>query len=667
MRRLFLLLVILSLAQLALAQQPTNQAQTAGATTATAASGVQKVGITDSLANAVSAFPATFLRTTDEPRQVFYDPFDGALDTTNRWTAPTVTSPGVIAANVTGTMTMGTGAGVSGWSKLTSQNTFTLSVPAWTGYSFAIALNDGNSPNANALRYWGSGSIPATPTVTVPITDGVGFEMSGAKMYAVVYAGGTRTAVQDLSAATGNSTQPTDTANHRYVIYVRTDKAYWYIDGITSANLVATSNFQSPQVQTLAETFVAVGNSSNAANSTIACTGAVVWDTGKNSTQLSDGTFPWRKATISAAGNLQTSVASALPAGSNNIGSMLPLGSAAVNASDAAWTSATSLNAAATVISNTSSYNSVLVTLVQGTTLTGGVVTFEQSIDNSTYTTVQGVQLGTTVIAGPTYTLVASTNVSFLFPVNAPYFRVRLSTVISGTGTVTVQHASQVFPLAALLAGTETLAAGSAVIGAVTESGTWNVGINNWGGSALGTPTNFGTTPGSVIAASANASLFIGTVASVASASGVQKVGISGNAAATLDAATNGAIPTNQLWTVATPTTAAGAALSVTSLSTSTTTTGTNIKSTAGNLYGVFAINGVASTCWLQFMNSGAGGTLGTAAIVSFPLPASTTQPIWIPLPFPIAFSTGIAIGTSTLVNGSVACGTATAVMVQYK
>ena len=343
------------------------------------------------------------------------------------------------------------------------------------------------------------------------------------------------------------------------------------------------------------------------------------------------------------------------------------LGSGVQNASDAAWTTATAGNTAVTLISNTAIYNSILVTLVQGTTLTVGAVTFEQSIDNSTWTTVQGVTLGTTVIMGPTYTLVASTNVSFLFPVNAPYFRVRLSTAITGSGTVTVQHASQSLPAVGLLAGSETLATGSNVIGAVTQSGTWNVGVNNWGGTALGTPTNFGTTPGSVIAASANASLFIGTVASVASASGVQKVGISGSAAATLDAATNGAIPTNQLWTVPTPTTAAGAAPSVTSLSTSATTTGTNIKSTAGNLYGVFAINGVASVCWLQFMNSGTGGTLGTGAIVSFPLPASTTQPIWIPLQYPIAFSTGIAIGTSTLVNGSVACGTATAVMVQYK
>lgn len=146
---------------------------------------------------------------------------------------------------------------------------------------------------------------------------------------------------------------------------------------------------------------------------------------------------------------------------------MRALGSGAVNAADAAWTSATGGNTAVTLISNTASFNTIMVTLVQGTTITGGVVTFEQSIDNSTWTTVQGVTLGSTTIMGPTYTLVASTNASFLFPVNAPYFRIRLSTVITGSGTVTVQHASQSLPAVGLLAGSETLATGTNTIGSI--------------------------------------------------------------------------------------------------------------------------------------------------------------------------------------------------------
>lgn len=262
-----------------------------------------KVDIADSLNNPVSAFPATFLRMTDEPHQLFYDAFDTAIDTTNRWTVTSGNS-GVAATNTAGVMTMGTGTVANGYSKLTSQPSFTLPIPAWLGVSDAIALPDGAAPVSNSYLYWGTGTTPGTPSVATPVTDGYGFERNiDGKLRAVVYAGGTRTVIQDLSTS-GNSTQPTDAAYHRYIIYIRTDKAYWYIDGITSAQLVATSNFQSSQVQTLPRLFLTIGNSSPpVSNITLTCTGATTWDTGKNNFQLSDGTFPWRKALIDALGN----------------------------------------------------------------------------------------------------------------------------------------------------------------------------------------------------------------------------------------------------------------------------------------------------------------------------------------------------------------------------
>lgn len=267
-------------------------------------SGNLQTDIRDTLGNPISAFPATFLRTSDEPHQVFYDPFDSTLDVTNRWTS-TQGSSGVAALNTTGQMAMGTGTVANGYSKLTSQPSFTLPIPAWLGVSDAITIPDLAAPTANAYRFWGVGTTPGTPTATAPITDGVGFELSTAgKMFAVVYAGGTRTAIQDLSTS-GNSTQPTDANQHRYIVYIRTDKAYWYIDGITSAQLVATSNFQAPQVQTLPKLFLAVGGSTPpGSNSQIMCNGATAWDTGKNANQLADGTFPWRKATINSSGAL---------------------------------------------------------------------------------------------------------------------------------------------------------------------------------------------------------------------------------------------------------------------------------------------------------------------------------------------------------------------------
>ena len=91
---------------------------------------------------------------------------------------------------------------------------------------------------------------------------------------------------------------PTDTANHRYIVYVRTDRAYWYVDALTTP--VATSSFQSPSVQTLPVKYLAVSGGSA---TTIQSPGIAVWDTGKNASQIADGTYPWRKATVTAAGH----------------------------------------------------------------------------------------------------------------------------------------------------------------------------------------------------------------------------------------------------------------------------------------------------------------------------------------------------------------------------
>lgn len=257
----------------------------------------------DTIGQAQYNFPAGFVRMTDEPRQVFYDPFDN-FDTTGAWVAPTTGNSGVVAAITSGEMRMGTGTVASGWSKLVTQASFKLPIPAWMGFSFLNNFPDLAAPTANAYRFWGSGTIPTTPTTAAPMTNAVGFEITTAgKMCAVVYSAGVRTQVADLSASTGTGTQPTDAANHRYIVYVRTDRAFWYIDSL--ATPVATSNMQYPAVQTLPMSFVAVGGATPpASNAEIRSVGATVWDTGKNNTTISDGTYPWRKAQITTAGEL---------------------------------------------------------------------------------------------------------------------------------------------------------------------------------------------------------------------------------------------------------------------------------------------------------------------------------------------------------------------------
>lgn len=336
-------------------------------------------------------------------------------------------------------------------------------------------------------------------------------------------------------------------------------------------------------------------------------------------------------------------------AAASGVNGLQPVGGySSQNTSDAAWTSATTLNTRVTQISNVGAYNSILVTLVQGTTITGGVVTFQESNDNTNWVNVQCVNVTTMAIVGSTYTLVASTNVNFLCPLNTPYFGVLLSTAITGSGTVTVGHNALTSPNVGLLAGNQSLAAGANLVGAV------NLDV---GGSAVSASI---PVPVSATAAANTKTnpLFD------APSDGTNQITAAISALGTAPTGTE----VETVNDVHLPTTASGAAVSASSLTASITTTGTNVKASAGNLYGVFAINGIASVCWVQFVNSATGGTLGTASIVSFPLPASTTQPIWIPLTYPVNFSTGIAVGVSTTAGGATACGTTGAsITVIYK
>ncbi len=82
-------------------------------------------------------------------------------------------------------------------------------------------------------------------------------------------------------------------------------------------------------------------------------------------------------------------------------------------------------------------------------------------------------------------------------------------------------------------------------LASTTITGTSAFNLTQWASTVLGTPTAFGTTPGAVVAGSVNSSLFIGTVAAVAAAAGVQKVGITGNSGASLDTSSGVGAPTN--------------------------------------------------------------------------------------------------------------------------
>jgi hypothetical protein len=116
------------------------------------------------------------------------------------------------------------------------------------------------------------------------------------------------------------------------------------------------------------------------------------------------------------------------------------------NSTFVAWTSATAVNSTAILVNADFSYNTIVVSLNQTSTITGGVVTFQGSLDGVTWFNVEGASPVNGASVGPLYTLVAGTYSVFTFNLTAiPYFQILLSTAITGTATVTIGYSADSF------------------------------------------------------------------------------------------------------------------------------------------------------------------------------------------------------------------------------
>jgi hypothetical protein len=281
-----------------------NLKQVGGTNVSTAASGVQKVGMSDSLAQAIYNFPSGSLRVMDEPSQLFEDPFDTSFDSTNRWVAVSTFGSGT-GAFATDHITMSSGTIATGWAQTKSQASFAPTAPSWLGCSIMMGFESG-TPVSGAGRYIGFGTPQAAPTAGSPVLNGVGFYIgSDGKMWTVLAINGTTNLITDLSAATGNAKQPTDGNYHKYFIYQKAGFYVFYIDTLDTPVSSLTLSGK-PQIQTNPITMVSAASAtSQPTAATFAVREFSVFDTGHNNSQLSDGTFPWRKAQVSSANALK--------------------------------------------------------------------------------------------------------------------------------------------------------------------------------------------------------------------------------------------------------------------------------------------------------------------------------------------------------------------------
>jgi len=186
---------------------------------------------------------------------------------------------------------------------------------------------------------------------------------------------------------------------------------------------------------------------------------------------------------------------------------------------------------------------------------------------------------------------------------------------LSDGGTVNVGN----LPTTQAVSGTVTANAGTGQFNVTCTAANCPVNLSQWGGTALGTPTNFGTTPGAVIAGSVNASLFLGSVASATAASGVQKVGIVGNAGASVDAATGAAPPANVIYVGGLGSGATGGDLlgvpisdTYKAINISTATTTLLITGVASRQVRIGAIHFIAAGADNVALVEGTGATCGT-------------------------------------------------------
>lgn len=241
-----------------------------------------------------------FLQATGEASSLFYDPFDGTvIDTTDRWNAAVVSGAGAAVSQAAGSLTLTAGALINSYAYINSKASFNAMIPGFLQPSYLITLEAGTAAalNTNAHRFFGIGTAIAAPTAANPLTNAAGFEIgTDGKMRASVYSNGTRTFTADLSS-TGTgiaaSTMPFDGAAHRYLVQYRTDRVFFFVDGVQ----VATSTV-SPEVQTLPVRHSWVNSAAIVGTMTYNVQGSVVADTARNATRIADGTFAWRQVRV---------------------------------------------------------------------------------------------------------------------------------------------------------------------------------------------------------------------------------------------------------------------------------------------------------------------------------------------------------------------------------
>lgn len=218
------------------------------------------------------------LRTSPESSTVFTDIFDGYLIDPIKWT-----TNGTVSQSL-GSMTINAGTAAGGSSYLQGNlksTNYGLEFEIWGCTAQFLG------PATGTYRFIGLGTVASQ----MP-DDAIGFEYdTTGTLFAVIYAGGT-----NVFRSSALSPSP-GTSFNRYGFHFRSDLTLFYYQ--TSEYPAASSNFTTPQQQTLAPLcLIKNGGSTLGSNAIINLQGVGVTDTGRNNVQISDPTYPTRKAEV---------------------------------------------------------------------------------------------------------------------------------------------------------------------------------------------------------------------------------------------------------------------------------------------------------------------------------------------------------------------------------
>lgn len=602
---------------------------------------------------AATVFAPGQLRVAMEPTQVFFDDFSSGLDLIFRWKTPTTGTGGVAATSSPGSggTTLASGTTANGFSSLESQPIFVPTNPGYVHVNITLAIE--NPVLTTGYRFWGVATTPAVPTISAPVSEAVGWDVTTAgHLCAATYAAGSRTLIADLNTS---GKQPTDANPHKYFTWFRGDICYWAID--TFDNIVASflTGASGPNINELPVKLLAVSNSGTQV--TLPVSVVVIGDTGRNNVRISDTDHPWLSPSVDANGGMRVS------GGFPNIIQKKSAVSSGSVASLAATFDAPNLDG-----------NSIVVCVTVGNA-TAPTVT--DSIGNSPYKNTINVANSTVVNAsifmvpnvfpGSRNTITVANGgstasmameiyeVDGLLTVASSLDQTASATGSSGTAAtaaITPTYPDELF-IACVGIGTAaqtitpatgwTNDSGQLVSGGTPAGVFQTISMSQFGGglSSITPQATFTSEPWAIVSASFKPGLIVigGAVrltdgatnvavisattalktdlssvagtATVAASAGIQKVGIVGNAAAIVDGVINGAAPANVIWETGAPSTAAGAALSMALYSVSASTV---IKNSTGNLYGLTLVNQSTAAMFLHIFNTTTTTSLTTGS-----------------------------------------------------